>query len=80
MPSQCHAQDPWVCCVLFECDCGQWGVVHWGVRLPYNVETDPATHSATQTPAIAGDNRPRRFAVHICKNMPIMYLSLLTTH
>ena len=48
-------------------------MVHCGVRLPYSVETDPATQSTTQTPAIARDNLPRRLAVHICKNAPIIY-------
>ena len=41
------------------------------------METDPATHSTTQTPVIARDNLPRRLAVHICKNVPIMYPSPL---
>lgn len=37
------------------------------------METDPVTQSATQTPAIARDNLPRRLAVHISKNAPIIY-------
>jgi hypothetical protein len=37
------------------------------------METDPASQSATQTDAIARESLARRFAVHICKNMPIMY-------
>ncbi len=37
------------------------------------METDPATHSTTQTPAIARENLPRRLAVHTCKNVPIIY-------
>jgi len=37
------------------------------------VETDPATHSTTQTTAIARKNLARRLAVHICKNVPIIY-------
>ena len=48
-------------------------MVHCGARLPYSVETDPATQSTTQTPAIARKNLARRLAVHICKNMPIIY-------
>ena len=52
-------------------------MVHWGARLPYSVETDPATQSTTQMPAIALENLPRRLAVHICMNIPIMYPSPL---
>jgi len=48
-------------------------VVHWGARLPYITVTDPATQSTMQTPAISRKNLARRFSVHICKNMPIMY-------
>lgn len=48
MPPQCHAQELWLCCALFEGDCGQWGVVHCVVRLAYKrVETDPASQSTT---------------------------------
>ena len=80
MLSQCHAHDPWVCCALFEWDCGQWGVVHCGVRLPYSVETDPASQSDTQTHAIARENVPRQFSARTCKNMLIIYpLSLRPT-
>lgn len=43
------------------------------MKLPYSVETDPATQSTKQTDAIARENLPRRLAVHICKNVPIIY-------
>lgn len=52
-------------------------MVHWGARLPYTTEKDPATQSTMQTPAIARKNRARRFSVHICKNVPIIYPSPL---
>ena len=75
MLAQYHAQAPCVGCVLCECDCGQCGVVHCGVRLPYSVETDPATQSTTQTPAIVRENLARLLSVHFCKNTSIIYLS-----
>lgn len=48
-------------------------MVHCSVKLPYSVETDPASQSAAQTHTIARDNLPPRLAVHICKNVPIIY-------
>ena len=38
------------------------------------MEIDPATQSTTQTDAIARENLPRRLAVHMCENVPIIYL------
>ena len=37
------------------------------------METDPAIQSTTQTDAIARKNPARRFSVHICENVPIIY-------
>jgi hypothetical protein len=46
------------------------------VKFPYSVEMDPAVQSTAQTTAIARENLPRRLAVDICENLPIMYASL----